>query len=197
MDLSTPAEFLDQEEPESWSPQDQQRYCLKCSRDCWETSTQQLLSLGRLTDNDLAGLKRMCKVYGQLQVAEVDIAMRGQNVEMPSKNGPYMQVNPSVATAKSCDDRLRRWYLCFGLVPAGRVKLAPAKAAAVQPEKGGLRGFNATQQAAIAQGDAQRLKPVPKKKAAKKKPVPPKAVKKKAAAKKAAKARKGSKKRVK
>ena len=175
MDLSVPAEFLDQKEPESWSPQDQQRYCLKCSRECWETATKQLLALGRLTENDLPGLKRMCKVYGQLQVAEVDIAMRGQNVEIPTKNGPYMQVNPSVATAKSCDDRLRRWYLCFGLVPAGRSKLAPAKAAAVEPEKGGLRGFNSTQRETIAQGDAKLLKSVGKK-PAKKKPVTKKAV---------------------
>lgn len=157
MDLSTPAELTSTALPVFWKPADQLKLAENARVEFWNVYAPRLHKLGRLSEEDKAGLIRCCKVYGQLQVAEMDIAIRGQQVEMPlaGGHGIYLQTNPSVNIAKSCDDRLRRWLLAFGLVPAARKKLAPVEAPKVESKPGGLRDFNAKKQSAVMAADAK------------------------------------------
>lgn len=155
MDLSPPPELDALPVSGRWTPKNQEKLRTDRAREMWVALVAKLIKLERITELDKPALIRLCQTYGSLCVARVDIARNGIVVMMPSKTGTYPQQNPAVAVEKSCDDRLRRWFALFGLVPAARQKLKPAEIVMPKHEKKGLAGFLARANASIEASDKQ------------------------------------------
>jgi P27 family predicted phage terminase small subunit len=164
MDLEPPPELDALPIPGKWEPKDQEKLRSDRSREMWVAVVRKLIQLERITELDRPALIRLCLTYGSLCVARTDIALRGIVVMMPSKTGTYPQQNPSVAVEKSCDDRLRRWFSLFGLVPAARQKLRPAEIVIPKLEAAkGLKGFLTRSSEAIEKSDAKAAAAVARK----------------------------------
>ena len=156
MDITPPPELDALPVSGKWDPVDQEKMRSDRAREMWVSVVQKLIKLERITELDKPALIRLCLTYGSLCVARMDIAIRGLIVLMPSKTGTYPQQNPACAVEKSCDDRLRRWFALFGLVPAARQKLKPAEITLPKAEqKKGLNGFLARSREAIEASDAK------------------------------------------
>lgn len=156
MDITPPPELDALPVAGKWEPVDQEKMRSDRAREMWVSVVQKLIKLERITELDKPALIRLCLTYGSLCVARMDIAIRGLIVLMPSKTGSYPQQNPACAVEKSCDDRLRRWFALFGLVPAARQKLRPAEIVLPKAEqKKGLNGFLARSREAIEVSDAK------------------------------------------
>ena len=156
MDLEPPPELDALPITAQWEPADQEKLRSDRAREMWVAVVRKLIQLERITELDKPALIRLCLTYGSLCVARMDIARRGIVVMMPSKTGEYPQQNPAVTVEKSCDDRLRRWFAMFGLVPAARQKLRPAEIVIPKAEAAkGLKGFLTRSTEAIEKSDAK------------------------------------------
>ena len=87
----------------------------------WKRITPLLLTLGLLSQLDMASIASYCQVYDRWRKAELKVRRHGELIVINSMG--YLQQNPWLNIANKSLEQMKVFYAEFGLTPSARTKL--------------------------------------------------------------------------